>query len=232
MFKKLTSLNFVLVLLPLLGIGQNSPDYCLWSDFAIEKKLSKKFSLELEEELRFNQNISRLNYIHSSIGAGYRLNKSIRFALSYRFTAKYLLEDEFSFRHRLALDGSYRYSFSNFSIGYRSRIQSELKNYNSSKKGKNPAWEWRNKLTVKYTFNRIEPFINTEIFFQIKDERNPKLDKTLYKFRLSAGLDYKVNKRNDVGLFFLIQRGANDDDPNELNVLGLSYKFEIPRSKK
>lgn len=232
MFKKLTSLNFVLVLLPLLGIGQNSPDYCLWSDFAIEKKLSKKFSLELEEELRFNQNISRLNYIHSSIGAGYRLNKSIRFALSYRFTAKYLLEDEFSFRHRLALDGSYRYSFSNFSIGYRSRIQSELKNYNSSKKGKNPAWKWRHRITAKYTFNKLEPNIGAEFFYQIKDPRNSNLDRSWYKLRAYLGVDYNINKLNTIGLFFLIQRGVSDDDPNELNVIGLNYKLEIPRSKK
>jgi hypothetical protein len=227
-----SSIAFYLILaLNGMGYGQTQPDYCLWGEFALEKKISKKLSLEFEEEIRLNQNISRLNYIHSSIGGGYRLNNALKFAFAYRFTGKYTLNDEFSYRHRLNLDASYRYSFSDFTFTYRTRIQSELKNYLSSSNGKNPAWEWRNRFVAKYSHKKISPYVGFEIFYQIKDARNPELDNTWPKHRLYVGVDYKLKKRNEIGVSFLIQRGIDDDEPNELNVIGINYSYTLPSKK-
>jgi len=227
-----SSIAFFLVLVAAgSSYGQTQPDYSLWGEFALDIKLSKKFSLEFEEEIRLNQNISRLNYIHSSIGAGYRLNNALKFAFAYRFTGKYTFNDEFSYRHRLNLDASYRYSFSDFTLTYRTRILSELKNYNTDSNGKNPAWEWRNRVVAKYSYKKISPYIGFEIFYQIKDIRNPELDNTWPKHRTSLGADYKINKRNEIGVSFLIQRGIDDDDPNELNVFGINYSYTLPTKK-
>jgi hypothetical protein len=213
------------------GYAQVEPDNGLRTELAIEKRLGKKFAIELEEELRFNQNISRFDLLHSSLGASYRPIQPLKFALTYRFTSKHTLKEEYSFRHRLALDVFFRYEVSDFRFIYRNRIQSELKNYLTSTLGKNPAWQWRNKFTLKYSFKDISPYFGAEFYYQITDARNPILDRSWFKHKIFAGIDYKLNKRNELGIFILAQRGVDYDDPRDLNVLGLKYSLTLPRKK-
>ena len=213
------------------GYSQNQPDLCQWSEFTLEKKLSKKLSLEFEEEVRFDQNISRFDLLHSSIGLNYRLIKELRFAFAYRFTGDYTINDKFSYRHRLSFDALYRYGLQNLTFTYRSRIQSEIKNYYSSPNGKYPAWVWRNKLTAKYSFKKTSPFIGAELFYQIYNTRNIDQNLSWPKQRAFVGFDYKINKRNEVGASFKLQRGVDDIDPKEYNVIGFSYTYIFSNKK-
>jgi hypothetical protein len=230
LFRKLLVV-LILMVIAIIGYAQDEADHGFRTEVTIEKRLGKKFAIDLEEELRFNQNISRFDLINSSLGASYQPVKPLKFALSYRFTAKHTLNEEYSFRHRLALDVFFRYDVLDFRFIYRNRIQSELKNYLSSTLGKSPAWQWRNKFTLKYSFKDISPYLGAEFYYQIKDARNPLLDRNWFRHRIFAGIDYKIKKRNELGIFILIQRGVDYDDPRDLNVLGLKYSLTLPRKK-
>lgn len=221
----------IIMAFTLNGYAQGEPDHGLRTEVNIEKKLGKKFAIELEEELRFNQNISRFDLVHSSLGATYRPIKPLKFALTYRFTTKHTLTEEYSLRHRLALDAFFRYEVSDFTFTYRNRIISEVKNYLTSNLGKSPAWHWRNKFTLKYSFKDISPYLGAELYYQINDQRSPILNGSWFKHSLFAGMDYKIKKRNEISVFFLVQRGVDYDDPRDLNVLGLKYSLTLPRKK-
>ncbi|HPE18660.1 MAG TPA: DUF2490 domain-containing protein [Tenuifilaceae bacterium] len=205
----------------------SQPDYGLWNEFSLEKDFSKKFSLELQEEFRFDQSLSHFDVFHSSIGANYKPIKPVKLSFAYRFSANQTLENEVSFRHRLALDASYRLSFNNLKFSCRSRIQSEVKNFNSSKNGKTPSWEWRNRLTVEYSIKRFSPYVGAEVYYQISDARETEFNNTWTKKRYRLGVDYKINKRNDIGVYFLLQRGIDPDYPDEVNIVGVTYSINL-----
>ena len=96
---------------------------------------SKELSVGIDEEIRFKDDISRLNLFYTNFGVSYKLIKNLKISLVYRLIEKFEADNTFSFRNRLMLDIGYKYKINNLTLSYRNRIQSELRNYYSSVKG-------------------------------------------------------------------------------------------------
>jgi hypothetical protein len=82
-------------------------------------------------------------------GFSYRPLGFLKVALAYRLIEKYQLDDSYSFRHRLMLDIILRKKFEHITLSYRQRLQSEVRDVQSSEKGGVPEWYSRNKIEVK-----------------------------------------------------------------------------------
>ena len=210
-----------------LCLAQTPPDAGMWNTFSIEKGITKKFSISMDEEVRLRENFSRLNLLYTNLGINFKAMKGSKASLTYRFIEKYDEDDMFSFRNRLMLDLSYKYRINKISLAYRSRLQAECKKYFSSKNGKNPEWFWRHKFEIKYNTDRYEPYIGTELRYQIRDPRNPDTDLGFHRIRIFAGLDYNITRKQSAGIYYLIQREFSVDDPQNLYILGLEYSITL-----
>ncbi|MBI5540390.1 MAG: DUF2490 domain-containing protein [Bacteroidia bacterium] len=217
------------IVFPVLSIFAQENDAGMWNTFSIEKELTKKLSLCVDEELRLKENYTQLNLLYTNLGITYKVIKGFKAGFTYRFIEKYLDQGWFSYRNRLMLDLSYKYKIKSFSISYRSRLQSEVRNYFTSEKGKVAEWFWRNKFEAKYTINNYIPYVGTELRYQIKDQRNPTSDLEWHRIRLFAGLDYKINSNNTIGVYYLIQKEDGIINPQTLYILGLQYVLELPQ---
>jgi hypothetical protein len=202
-------------------------NFGLWNTFSIEKEFTKKFSAGLDEEVRLKDNLSHVNLFYTNLGVSYRPFQGLKLSLTYRFTQKYVLDNEFNFRNRLMFDASYKYRLSNLSFTYRSRIQSEIINNKST----NPEWFWRSKFEVKYNIKKISPYLGAELRYQIKVPKHPETDLGWHRVRLFAGVDYKINENNTVGIYYLRQNEFYILDPNNLDILGLQYSLTLPHKK-
>jgi long-subunit fatty acid transport protein len=226
--------HFTLILLFLriyLVEAQQQTDAGMWSTLSIEKDITKKFSVGLDQEVRLKNNSSRLSLLYTNVSAGYKINKGFKLGFGYRWIDKYEKEGYFSFKHRLMLDISCKYKISDLSLGYRSRIQSEIGNVYKSSLGGIPEWYWRNKFEIKYELNNFTPYINAEFGYQVIDSKNPRADYAFHRVRTSVGLDYKINKQNSIGIYYLNQQEFDIDDPSNSNILGLQYSISFGRNK-
>jgi hypothetical protein len=115
-----------------------------------------------------------------------------------------------------------------FIVGYRARIQSEIINNKST----SSEWFWRNKFEVKYNFGKFAPYLGTELRYQLKVPNHPETDRGWHRVRYFIGVDYKLNKNNEIGIYYLKQNDFYILDPNDLNILGLQYSLTIPYKKK
>jgi hypothetical protein len=199
----------------------------MWNTFSLEKEFSKKFSVGIDEELRLKDNFSHINLFYTNLGMSYRPLRGLKLSLTYRFTQKYVIDNEFNFRNRLMFDASYKYHLSNFVFGYRSRIQAEIINNKST----TPEWFWRNKFEIKYNFTKISPYLGTELRYQIKVPKHPETDQGWHRIRLFAGFDYKLNENNTIGIYYLRQNEFYILDPNNLDIFGLQYSLTLPHKK-
>ena len=199
-------------------------DAGLWASINVEKKLTSKFALTLTEEARMNENISELGTAFSEIGATYKIKKYISIGVSYRFIQHRRVDDFYSFRHRYMIDLVLKKKIKKFAFTLRERFQTQYADLNSSENGKVPDYYLRNKLTVKYDFDKkYTPFIAAELFYQLSNQKGNEIDNTRY----SAGFEYKFNKKVSVDLFYLINREINVNDPWTDYVVGfgLNYSF-------
>ncbi|MES2138212.1 MAG: DUF2490 domain-containing protein [Bacteroidota bacterium] len=210
------------------SFAQSTNDAGLWTTFNIQKELKKNVSVFLTEECRLKENFSRLNLFYTDLGVAVRPFKFLKISLAYRMIDKFLIDNTFSYRHRLMLDITLRKKMGSFALSYRQRLQSEVRNVYSSARGTIPEWYSRNKFELKYDLDKpVRPYIAAEFRYQINDPRNVESEGLWHRNRYIIGLDYKKNDRNTFGVYYLIQNEFNVSAPENIYIVGLEYTITL-----
>ena len=204
--------------LSLFTAKAQSDDFGLDFSLEAEKKLSKKWSLGLEAELRTRDNTKTVDRWSGGLSADFKITKWLKASAGYIFL----------------YDNNERQKISNLKFSLRERWQYtyrpektvdrwdyddeewEKKTYNG--KGTNVL---RSRLQIEYDKKglAITPYANVEFFNAW----------SLQKTRFHVGADWKLSKQHTVGAFYRYQTVRDDDDDNEPNIhmIGLSYKFKF-----
>ena len=209
-------------------ISQNYPDAGLWNTFNLDKEINSKITFLFTEECRVKENFTRLNLFYTNLGIECKVAKFFKVALVYRWIDKFQDDNTFSYRHRLMLDLTFKHKFGQLTTSYRNRTQAEERDVFSSKNGEIAEWYSRNKFAVKYDMNkRYVPYASVEFRYQIHDYRNLASEYTWHRERYVLGFDYLLNKKNTLGIYYLIQREYNVLSPQDLYIVGLEYSLSL-----
>lgn len=215
-----------------LAADAQTQDLGSWNTFSISKDLNKKFAVGGDFELRFSDNLSRLNLFYINASTTFKPVKWLRLSAVYRFIDKYKDDNTFGIRHRLYGDLLLRQKLldERLILSARSRMQWEWRTngYSSETRGV-PEIFWRNKFDVKYgVTEKIFPYVSTEIRTQIQNPRFPYNDGgTMDRYRLFIGSDYKITDVITIGMFYMRQTEINVVDPQALNIIGLEYSISL-----
>jgi hypothetical protein len=194
----------------------------------IEKKLTKKISFLLTEEYRRRDNFTRSNLLYTDVGFSYKPFDIFKVSLVYRGIDKFQLDNTIIFRHRLMLDMTVKKKFNQFTLSLRERIQSEIRDVQSSEHGKIPEWYSRSKFTLKYdTKKPISPYTAIEVRYQIHNPRMIEADKGWHRNRYYIGLNYQKNDKHSFSLYYMIQQEYDVSAPQNLYIIGLEYNYDF-----
>lgn len=205
--------TLLLILLVFAGNSFAQTDIGLWTGIAIEKKLSKKFEFQAEEEMRLKDNFTRVNSLLTELGITYKLNKYYRLGLSYRFT--YYTNG--SLGNRLTLSNQLRYKIEDFTLNYGLNLQQDFNTEDPVE------YKVRNKFGVDYKFNKHwEIGIAGELFYSFYYNRN-----VLDRYRTKFGVDHNFNKHHRLSGSLMFQHELNVANPESDFVLGVKYKYSF-----
>jgi hypothetical protein len=208
--------------------AQVYPDAGLWTTTNLEWGINSRYTFILTEEIRLKENFTQLNLLYTNVGIEYKIFKFLKTSISYRSIQKAMLDQTFSYRHRIQWDINAKKKLGSFELSYRHRLQSEVRDLNSSDDGYLPEWYSRSKFQLKYNVSKVfGPYFAIELRYQIKDPRKPESDNLWHRVRYQSGVDYKVNSHNYVGLYYLIQKEFNIKEPQDLYIVGLEYTFKF-----
>lgn len=218
------------LLIPFFCIAQVENDAGLWSTFTLQKKLSKKIFVVVDQEFRLRENFQRINLFYTNIGVDYKINKNIKLSPSYRAIQKMKLDMTVSHRHRLSLDVTAKKKFNKITLAERVRYQIEVQDYLTSNKGRLPEQFLRFKTDFKYAFNdKITPFVSTELRYQIRSWRGNDMfyNNQFHRIRNVIGVDYQINEKNGFSLYYLIQNEFNIAGLENIYIIGLAYTLSL-----
>lgn len=212
--KKLILITFLF--LPFLSQSQDG--LALWTGVGVEKKINKKFSVNLNAQARFVENLSFAQTYLGEVGLSYKIIKNLEITGYYRFINRRKDETkDFKNRHRFYGDLSYDKKLGVIKVGYRLRYQHQFKD-NDGEIGFDASY-WRNKLEVSYpNKTKFTPYISGDLFYQVGsgfDQLRPK-----------AGISYKINKKSsiDASVFTNVDLvGTEKSNP----IIGLTYKLKL-----
>lgn len=205
-----------LFLLPFFAQAQDGTG--LWTGIGVEKKINKKLSLNLNTQVRFNDNISYAKTYLGEIGLGYQIIKGLEIAGYYRLINRRKNETkDFKIRQRYYADLSYENKIGAIKFDYRLRYQHQFKDNDGATEF--DASYLRNKLEISYpNKTKFSPYISADIFTEIGGKTD--------QIRPKVGVSYKINKHHsfDLSVFKNIDL---IDSQNSGPIIGLNYKFKL-----
>ena len=232
---------FVVILLAnsSLLFAQNS-DWGLWTSFDAEKKLNKKWDLDIGAQYRWKDNISVTDQIRGSADVSRKLGKYVQLGAGYELIAKKKVkQDIFVYRNRFRLQSKVSYKYARFTVDWRMRIQLTMMEKDDLSGGVTfdgdyHKWVLRNRFGLKYDIKKtpLKPYINIELFHQPFSG----LEYSYYQNRFSVGTEYKINKRHTLEAGYKLETAVVGSNKNKLNVVKVGYTFSFldakPKSEK
>ncbi|MES2762745.1 MAG: DUF2490 domain-containing protein [Bacteroidota bacterium] len=210
--------------------SQQSNDAGMWNTLSIQHALNKKIIFVIDQEFRLRENYQRINLFYTNIGIDYKATKFLKISPTYRTIQKRRLEGTYSYRHRLMLDVTLKKKLNKFTLSERIRYQIEVQDFNTSRKGKLTEQFLRFKTDLKYAATKnISPYISCELRYQIRAPRGdgPLYNNGFHRIRNVLGVEYELNKKNSVNLYYLIQSEFNISTPESIYILGIGYTLVL-----
>lgn len=222
----------LLVTLPAVGWAQTN-GIGLWTGVATDFRLSNKWTLNANAQVRFSDNLQVTRAYLGELGLSYKLTKHWKLSGYYRYTGRLKRNDEktgWYYRpyHRFYGEVSYDHKlWRGLTIDYRLRYQNQFKDDNEAIVADKSYV--RNKLELSWANpSRFTPFVSADLFYRVDANDNTSgFDQVRYK----AGTNVKFTKQHSLDLFVFADRAIRNRDESSGPILGVTYKLKVGRSK-
>ena len=219
----LRNLLIIYLLLPIWLSAQTEDsgrDNELWTGATLKASFHKKWRGEIEQQARFNEDISEFKNTFTEIGIRYKLHKFVAVKAQYRYTIRNDKND----RQRLSGDLLFNWKKKKFPLRfqYRMRFQ-DTKEVESQRK----FTFIRNRGKIEYNLSKlVDPYFLTEFFYRF-NERNE-----FRAIRYSLGLEWRLSKEIDLATSFTSQREINVNSPGKENIFALRLSYTLDLKKE
>lgn len=210
--------------------AQNVNDAGMWNAFSFSSDIKdltpwkdsdffKNFSLQINPEIRFNENITQLSGYFTDIGVSSKWSKYVSSAVEYRLGGR-RQDSGFAIRRRWSIGTQLSLPIKDFKITATTRYQ--IAQVRTSDLDLNSTW--RQKIGLEYApWKNLSIQASHELFFL-----PITLENTNWRSQIS--LKYKIDKSNGVTLGYLVQRDLTNADMDFVILTG--YKWEFNKKKE
>ncbi len=184
--------------------------YSAWLEAKTEVELWKDVDLTVTQMFRSDLLPYSFGQVNTELSAAYKFNKHWRAGAEYRF-----IQADNNQRNRYAVFAKYRDGINDFELAIRSQYQME------TSRTALPEYVFRNKGSLGYELTKdLMPYIGFELFYRQYFREN-----NFNEYRISGGMEWELNKHNDVELFYTFSREINVSNPDLRHIFGFSYKY-------
>ena len=187
----------------------------VWTGFTIKKKISKKLTLQLEDQVRFSESYQgiRLNFLE--IGANYHIIKGWDASAKYRYSFRNTNRNT----KRVSLDLSYKLKVKAVKgdIKFRARYQNTVVSYTGESLN-----FLRSKITLsKKITKKWSLYSSYEVFHNMNDEYEHQANRFVF------GAKIKVNKHFKIKTFAQYDQDVHGKYKPKRSVFGLVGTYSL-----
>jgi|GEM_PF-932578 len=210
----------------------------LWTGLAADYRLSKKFTLNLNGQVRFSDNIQVTRAYLGEAGLSYKLTKRWEVSGYYRYIGRLKKNketDAYYYRpyHRFYGEASYDQKLGKgFRMGYRLRYQHQFRD---DAEGVIATGSYlRNKLELEWrNTSVVTPFVSADVFYRVGGpvDRKTVVGRGFDQVRYRGGLQLRFAKAHGIDLFAQQDKAIRGSGEGSGLVLGAVYKLKLGRGK-
>lgn len=183
-----------------------------WANIKIKKKINSDFQIFIAPQIRFEQKIIK-KYLFET-GGSYELNKHFDVGFGYRYSFEEKKKNDENV-HRFDLDISASTKFHRFKPELRIQFNTEKDVLETERFN---TLRYKTSLDYDPKKSILKPFIVGELFQNLNENE-------LEKFRIGAGLEFKINKHNSIDIAYLLD--YNFTKERNIHIISIGYDFDF-----
>jgi hypothetical protein len=203
-------------LLPLARITADT-DTQLWTEARVKAKLSKRFDLLVENELRFGDDISHHDRLSWMAGVAWHPARRLTLSPRWEYIADDPVDDVRSYENRFMLVASLQLPVKIVEATLTTRIEYRLRHDQSD------GWRVRPRLKLEHEIGPsswdLSVYTSDELFYDTRDA-------AWTRNRFYAGLEKKLGKDLSLDLYYCRQHDLRAGG-TDLNIIGISMCLDI-----
>jgi len=208
-----------LALLSLLPLARTvaATDTQLWTEARVKAKLSKRFDLLVENELRFGDDISHHDRLSWMAGVVWHPTKRLTLSPRWEYITDDPVDDVRSYENRFMLVTSLQLPVKIVEATLTARIEYRLRHDQSD------GWRFRPRLKLEHEVGPsswgLSAYTLDELFYDTRDA-------AWTRNRLYAGLEKKLGKDLSLDFYYCRQHDLRAGG-TDLNIIGISMRLDI-----
>jgi len=227
--KRTYFLPFLLLLfIQQVSAQERLQDAELWLKIAAEAKLSDKFEVGLEEQIRFDQNMTELKSYFSELSLGYDINDQIAILGRLRYTTRNdnsgATQGEFNFL-RYQLGTRIKHRAGQFRFNHRLLYQRADRVDIRPNEGDIIVKYIRYRFKTEYKIKNwsYDPEVSMEYFKPFENALDDRPD----AIRLNIGTENNIDKIGTFGIQYRYEWTVNYAFPRANHIIALSYSYSF-----
>ncbi|MCE7995750.1 MAG: DUF2490 domain-containing protein [Roseivirga sp.] len=228
--KLILRVSLIVLALGIVGVPLTAQqtDFEVWLKAGIKYKLNDRWSFDLEEQIRFDDDANALKNYHSELGIKFELNKFLDLLLTTRYITRndnrgnrQGFEDHF--RYQLGL--SAKHDMDRFELKHRLLYQHRNEVGLSEADGdiSRRFFRWRSGATYKIKNWKYDPQFNAEYFLGLNKDA-AGIENSI---RFTFGTERKYKKVGEFGIFYRYETTLGTPIDEITHVLALKYTYTI-----
>jgi hypothetical protein len=170
-------------------------------NLGLEKRITKKFALTLDQQDRFTQNVAVFSRASFDIGLQYKITKWLKVKADYVFIQKRTKLGYFTPRNWYYVAVVLKHEVGKWNFFYRNLAQGRMAEMNSEEAGVTKFYD-RNKITIRHeTTRRTSFWVAGEVYIPL----NSPQAKGIERSRSYLGTTIKTFKKQSLDLYFMLQ---------------------------
>ena len=207
------------------GQSERSTDFGVILGAKYQSPSLGKFTLGVEEELRFDHNCSRFDRWLNEVEVEYPcLHNRMRLGLAGGAIRRYNDKGYYENRARMGVDVTYAETVRRFKLSVRSRVMATFRDERVADYRINPKIYWRNRFQIAYQRpnSRFKYELSTELHWLVNDPKARVID----NLRTVLNVDYRLTRRQTLSAFLRMDNDLQVKQPVDRFYLGLTYHYK------
>lgn len=214
------------LLLPALNFAGSGSDVQTWFALGVKLKPLKKWSVEIEEQLRLKDNSSTIDQYFSALNSNVSVLKWLKLGGGFRYIRNQDTKGKiqgYENKIRYNIDAMVRHEIFRFALGARLRYQNRLDLETTAPGDEGSVKHMRLKASIRYDIkkSKLNPRLSAELFRRVGD--TAKWD----NYRLGTGATYRIKKLGKFGLSYFLEKEINQGTQAITHILKTSYSYSF-----
>lgn len=190
----------------------------LWQGIAVNKRLTKKWSVGLEENIRLGNSGRQFETGLLETTLSYKLLKKLKLDVAYRYSFRPITTPN---TQRISLSASGKCKLNKrWQWSHRVKYQYD---FVANRQETDKQMRYKTKLTYNIRKSKLNPFLSAEGFYRFCFDEGNQFD----RYRLALGADYKCRKKQDVSFGYIYESSLNENVNEFNNVFYIVYSFDL-----